>query len=398
MTPSGALAGMRVLDLTRLIAGSYCGMMLADLGAEVVKVESPFHGDDSRDLGPILHGESTYFANFNRNKTGITLNLKHPEGKALFLRMVQRFDVVLENFRPGTMENWGLGYDTLRASNPALVYGEVSGFGSEGPYQNRAGFDLVAQAMSGLMSVTGWPGQQPVRAGTSIGDICGGMVLTIGVLAAYQNASRTGLGQKVDVSLTDALISAMTIVNMQHLNGGEEPAPTGNRYEAVYPYDSYRTADGTIVIACGNDRLFYRLAEAMGRPELRDDPRFQRTPMRIKYHQELKVLIENWLAGYTSRQASEILEQNGLPYGSILTPTQVATDPHFSEIRQMFPQVEQPLAGRIRVTGNPVKLCGTPMGALRPAPQLGQNNTAFYTGELGLSQETLQRLKAEGVL
>ena len=248
MSGNGALAGLVVLDMTRVLAGPFAGMMLADLGADVIKVEEAGKGADERHLGPFKNGESAYFMNLNRNKKGVTVNLKSAKGKELFRALVKTADVVLENYRPGTMEKLGLGYEELRQINPRLVYAAVSGFGHYGPYKDRPGYDIISQAMSGLMSTTGWADGEPTRTGTAMGDVLGGLSVTIGILAALRHRDATGQGQKVDVALVDSAVASLEIINMIYLVEGRIPQRIGNRYESTYPYDSFKATDGSLVI------------------------------------------------------------------------------------------------------------------------------------------------------
>jgi crotonobetainyl-CoA:carnitine CoA-transferase CaiB-like acyl-CoA transferase len=252
----GALAGIKILDLTRVLAGPYSSMLLGDLGADIIKVEIPGQGDESRAYMPQVKGESAYYMNLNRNKRSITINLKKDKGKELFRNLVSKVDIILENFRPGTMEKLGLGWEDLQKTNPGLIYGCVSGFGHYGPYKDRAGYDIIGQAMGGLMSTTGWPESGPTRSGTAIADVLGGLSVTVGVLAALIHKKETGIGQKVDVALVDSVVSALEIINQIYLSTGRLPTRIGNRYEASYPYDSFKAKDGELVIGCGNDKLF----------------------------------------------------------------------------------------------------------------------------------------------
>ena len=289
---NGLLDGLVVLDLTRVLAGPYAGMLLADMGATVYKVEMPNVGDDSRAMGPFVNKQSVYFANFNRGKVGITLNLKAPEGKEIFKELVKKADVLIENYRPGTMEKLGLGYDVLKEVNPKLVYGAVSGFGHTGPYSKRAGYDIVGQAMGGLMSTSGWPGGSPTRTGTPMGDVLGGLNLAVGVLAAVLKAQKSGTGEKVDISLVDSVVSSMQNINMIYLSTGRIPERIGNRYESTYPYDSFKTKTTDVIIGAGNDKLYYLLCDLMERPDLKVDPRFVHVVDRVANHKEMKEEIE----------------------------------------------------------------------------------------------------------
>ncbi|MDD3513946.1 MAG: CoA transferase, partial [Synergistaceae bacterium] len=283
----GALEGLRVLDLTRVLAGPFCTMMFADMGAEVIKIEEAGKGDDTRQMGPFKNGESAYFMNLNRNKKGITLNLKNPKGKAIFLDLVKKADIVIENFRPGTMEKLGLGYEELKKLNPAIIYAAISGFGHTGRYSQRPGYDIISQAMSGLMSTTGWPDGEPTRTGTAMGDVLGGLSCAIGILSAVFNRLSTGLGQKVDVALVDSAVASLEIINMIYLVEGRIPQRIGNRYESTYPYDSFRASDGSLVIGVANDKLWAQLCEAMDLQHLINDIRFARVRDRVANHAEL---------------------------------------------------------------------------------------------------------------
>lgn len=273
----GLLDGVVVLDLTRVLAGPYSGMILADMGATVIKLENPKGGDDTRKMGPFINDNSVYYANFNRSKLGCTLNLKDPEGKEIFKELVKKADIVIENYRPGTMEKLGLGYDVLKEVNPGIIYGAVSGFGHTGPYSKRAGYDIVGQAMGGLMSTTGWPDGPATRVGTPMGDVLGGLNMTIGILAALVNKQKTGLGEKVDVALVDSVASAMENITMIYQSTGRIPQRIGNRYESTYPYDVFPTKDGDVVIAAGNNKLYGLLCDVMKQPELKADPALLRS-------------------------------------------------------------------------------------------------------------------------
>ena len=259
----GLLDGIVVLDLGRVLACPYAATMMADMGATVIKIENPKGGDDTRKMGPFVNGNSVYYANFNRGKVGVTLNLKEPEGKEIFKEMVKKADVVLENYRPGTMEKLGLGYDVLKEVNPGIIYGSISGFGHTGPLSKRAGYDIVGQAMGGLMSTTGWPDGPATRTGTPMGDVLGALNMTVGVLAALVNKQRTGKGEKVDVALVDSVAAAMENITMIYQSTGRIPQRIGNRYESTYPYDTFPAKDGDVVIAAGNNKLYAILCDVM---------------------------------------------------------------------------------------------------------------------------------------
>lgn len=393
----GALSELTIIDLTRVLAGPYAAMLLADMGAKVIKIEIPKKGDESRVYHPFINGESAYYMNLNRNKKSITLDLKNKEGRKLFLELVKKADIVLENFRPGTMEKLGVGYDKLKEVNPELVYGCVSGFGHYGPYKDRAGYDIIGQAMGGLMSTTGWPGGGPTRSGTAIADVLAGMSMTIGVLAAYINKVRTGVGQKVDVALVDSVVSSLEIINQIYLVTGKIPQRIGNRYEASYPYDSFEAKDGSLVIGCGNDKLFKALTEVMGQPELIQDERFCSNPMRVKNNASLKPIIEKWLQDYTIDEAVKMMLDNGVPAGPINTIDRVVNDPHIAGVREMFVEIEHPVAGKMKIVGNHIKLSETPAHIKNPAPTLGQHTKEVLQEMLGISNEQYEALDAEGL-
>ena len=388
---------MTVLDLTRVLAGPYASMLLADMGANVIKVEIPGNGDESRSYMPLVKGESAYYMNLNRNKRGITINLKTDKGKELLKKLAAKSDILLENFRPGTMEKLGLGWEVLKEVNPGLIYGCVSGFGHYGPYKDRAGYDIIGQAMGGLMSTTGWPDSGPTRSGTAIGDVLGGLSVAVGVLAAYIHKKETGQGQKVDVALVDSVVSSLEIINQIYLSSGRIPQRIGNRYEASYPYDSFKAKDGDLVIGCGNDKLFGFLAGLMKQPALCDDDRFRHNYLRVQNHAALKPIIEKWLADLTVEEAVESMLAAGIPAGPINTIDKVVADPHIAGAREMFVEVEHPTVGRTKIAGNQIKMSATPVSIDRPAPLLGADTEAVLSEVLGCSQEEIAALKEEGV-
>jgi formyl-CoA transferase len=394
----GALHGLTVLDLTRVLAGPFCSMMLADLGANVIKIEEPSKGDDTRSMGPFKNGESAYYMNLNRNKKGITLNLKSPKGKEIFLGLVRKADVVLENYRPGVMEKLGLGYESLKAVNPRIVYGAVSGFGHTGPYTQKPGYDIIAQAMSGLMSTTGWPGGSPTRTGTAIGDVLGGLSLGVGILSAIYRQNRTGLGQKVDISLVDSTVASLEIINMIYTVEGRLPGRIGNRYESTYPYDSFKAADGELVIGAGNNKLWQSLCDIMERPELKEDLRFRNVKDRVDRHAEVKAIVDAWLTSKKVDDALKILDGAGIPCAPIYNIQQVVEDPHISGAREMFVEMEHPVAGSVKLTGSHIKLSATPPSLRAPSPSLGQHNEDVYGEYLGLSAQDVAALRQEGVV
>ena len=403
MSEHGALENLTVLDLTRVLAGPFCTMMLADMGANVIKIEIPNGGDDTRAYPPFrehnLQGEreSLYFANLNRNKKGVTLNLKTPEGKELFKKMVSRADVVVENYRPGVMDKLGLGYDVLKEINPRIIYAAVSGFGCYGPYHLRPGYDILAQAMGGMMAITGPKGGGPTRAGSALGDILGGLHVTIGILAAVNARTITGRGQRVDVSLMDSVIAATENTALKYLESGEIPPRMGNRYAAVSPYDGFRCKDGVVIIACGNQKLYNKLCTGvLDRADGIADPRFVDMPGRLKDQDDIQVVVEDWLKDKTMHEATDILLSHGIPAGPILDISQILADPHVKE-REMFVEMEHPTLGHITVNGCAIKLMDTKPAVRTPAPALGQDNRAVYQQMLGLSDAEFDALHEKQV-
>lgn len=383
------LSNVVVLDLTRVLAGPFSGMLLADMGAQVIKIEAPGKGDDSRTFAPFVKGESAYYMNLNRNKMGMTLNLKSPKGKEIFLQLVKQADIVIENFRPGTMEKLGLGYETLKEVNPKLVYGCVSGFGHYGPYSSRAGYDIIGQAMGGLMSTTGWPGGEPTRCGTAISDVLAGIFMTVGILSAYIKATSSGAGQKVDVALVDSVVAGLEIINQIYLATGHVPGRNGNRYESIYPYDSFRCKDGSMVIGAGNDKLYHTLCRLMDMPELIEDPRFITNPLRIENHALLKEIVESWLADKTIDQATEMILAVGVPAGPINTIDRVVSDPHIAGAREMFVNMVHPIAGDIKITGNPIKLSDDKYSNPIHSPLLGEHNEKVLSDYLNYDPDQI---------
>ena len=394
-----ALQDIVVLDLTRVLAGPYCTMMLADFGADVIKIEIPVKGDDTRGMGPFVNGSSLYYANVNRNKKSVTLNLKEPKGKEMFLALVKKADVVVENYRPGVMDRMGLGYEVLQEANERIIYAAVSGFGSYGRCSARPGYDIIAQAYGGLMSITGEPDGEPLRVGTAIGDVLGGMNLTIGVLMALHARELSGKGQRVDVALVDSVISSLETGTQRYFVSGKLPRRIGNRYASAYPYDSFKAKDGSFVIGCGNDKLFNLLCtRVLHREDLLTDPRFLNNALRCENHAALKVEIEKWSTTVTAEEAYDAIDAAGVPASPINDLHQISHDPHVVEDRQMFIPVKHPVIGDMRVNGNPVKLLDMMPEVVTCAPALGQHNEEIYGQLLGLDKEQLETLAEDHVI
>jgi crotonobetainyl-CoA:carnitine CoA-transferase CaiB-like acyl-CoA transferase len=311
--------------------------------------------------------------------------------------MARESDIVLENYRPGVMEKLGLGYEDLKKLNPAIIYGAVSGFGHYGPYSQRAGYDIVGQAMSGLMSTTGWPDSPPTRTGTAIADVMGGVSCCVGILAAYVNRLKTGEGEKVDISLVDSMVSALEIINIIYLCTGKVPQRIGNRYEAIYPYDSFKAKDGDVVIACGNDKLFTLLCGVMKTPELLTDERFNCNNQRVLNNAALKPVVEQWTAALTIDEIVDTLLNAGIPAAPINSIDRVVNDPHIAKAREMFVDCDHPKAGKIKLTGNQIKLTNHKIETFTPAPLLGQHSGEVL-GKLGYSESEIAALREDGAL
>lgn len=394
----GLLEGIVVLDLTRVLAGPYCGTLIADMGATVIKVENPIGGDDSRSMGPFINGNSVYYANFNRSKLGCTLNLKTSEGKEIFKELVKKADIIIENYRPGTMEKLGLGYDELKKVNPSIIYGAVSGFGHTGPLSKRAGYDIIGQAMGGLMSTTGWPGGPATRSGTPLGDVLGGLNLAIGILAALVNREKTGLGEKVDVALVDSVASAMENITMIYQATGRIPQRIGNRYESTYPYDSFPANDGDVIIAAGNNKLFSILCEIMEQPELKNDSRFLDVKSRVANHDDLFEIVSTWTKKYSVEEIDKKLNDAGCPASIVNTIDRLVVDRQIAGAREMFPEIEQPGIGKLQITACPQKLTRTKSYPRKAAPLLGEDNIDIYGKLLGFDENKIKELKEKGII
>jgi CoA:oxalate CoA-transferase len=348
--PDGPFSGLLVIDLTRVLAGPFCTMLLAELGARVIKVENPDGGDDSRRFEPFVDGKSAYFLSLNRGKESLVLDLKDAADRDVFLALVRRGDVLVENFRPGTMERLGLGYDRLCEVNPRLVYAAVSGFGHTGPLSTRPAYDMIVQAMSGLMSVTGHPGGPPTKAGTSVGDLTGGLFTALGIASALYHRQGTGRGMKVDVSMLDGQMAILESAVMRYAATGQTPGPIGNRHPSIAPFEPYATADRPLIIAAGNDALFQKLCQALGYPEWADDPRFRSNSTRVHNAEALKETLEGVLRSAPAGHWAALLEAAGVPCSPIQTVADAVEHP---QVRARNMIVE---AGGLRMTGNPVKL------------------------------------------
>ena len=393
----GALDGVTVLDLTRVLSGPYCTMMLADMGARVVKVEQPGKGDDTRAWGPPFQaGESAYFLSVNRNKESITLNLKHPDGRRVLDALLERADVLVENFRPGTLERMGLGYAEVARRRPGLVYCSISGFGQTGPRRREPGYDAVLQGEGGLMSITGEQDGPAYRLGVAIADIVSGMFSAYGVAAALLARHRTGRGQLVDVGMLDAVAAVLTYQAGIYFATGTAPGRLGNRHPTITPYESLETADGELVVAVGNDQLWRTFCGVLGADDLADDPRFRTNKDRVAAREALRPMLVERLRARPAAEWLADLKAAGVPCGGVRDLEQVFTDPQVLE-RAMVVALDHPVAGAIRQLGVPVKLDGTPGAVRTPPPTLGQH-TAAILGELGIGDAEAARLRAAGAI
>ncbi len=394
----GALSNITILDLTRVLAGPYCTMILADMGANVIKIEIPQKGDDTRQYGPFKNGESMYYANVNRSKKSITLNLKSEEGKKIFLEMVKKADAVVENYRPGVMDKLGVGYDVISSVNDRIVYVGISGFGSYGPYSDRPGYDIIAQAMGGLMAYTGWPETGPTRSGNAMGDVLGGMNGAIGILAALNGRNVTGKGQRVDISLVDGIAAALENGIVRYEAAGKVPERTGNRYSTLYPYDSFEAKDGQYVLGCGNQKLWEKFAKVAGMEDLITDERYSDGPKRLEHFEELREIINNWSKNYLVEDVVKLILDAGVPAAPIYDMEKLVNDEHIAKVREMFVPLKHPVIGDMHVIGDAVKLMETKNGVRWPAPSLGEHNDEVYSEMMGFDKAKLQELKENGVI
>ena len=392
------LEGIRVLDLTQAYSGPFCTMNLADHGAEVIKIETPPSGDQTRGWGPMENGFSGYYAYINRNKKGMTLNLKSEEGKQIFTELLKTADVVCENYKVGVLERLGFPYEKMKEINPRIIYGSISGFGLTGELASRPAYDIVAQAMSGMMSVTGFRDGPPCKIGPSVGDNYSGAYLCMGILMALYEREKTGVGRRIDISMMDTLFSVMENFVVEYTIAGKTPHRAGNQDPSIAPFDSFRAKDGDFVMGCGTDKMYADLCRAMGREDLISDPRFITNVDRCdNYLPDLKSAIEEWTTTKTIDELEGIISGLKIPFGRIQTIPQAAEHPQIKE-RNMLWTVYQPGMDReIRIPGTPVKIHGEPDACQKPAPQLGEDNEAILTS-LGMTKEQVDALREKGVI
>lgn len=391
------LDGVRILDLTRILSGPYCTAILANLGAEVIKIERPGKGDDSRAFTPHVHGESAYFMSYNNQKKSITLDLKTEQGKEIFLEMVKHSDVVVENFRTGIMEKLDIGFDKMSEVNPNIIHASLSGFGSTGPFKERAAYDIIVQAIGGIMSMTGPEGGEPHRAGISIGDVATGLYTAIGVISALFGRERGQGGQQVEVAMLDCMVALMGNYLGQYKVTGEIPLRIGNKHHSLAPFSSYKTSDSVIVMAAGNDKLFSMLCKCIGREDLITDPRFATNMLRVKNKYEMDEILGNIFCKNTSVYWVRLFEAKGIPCGRVNTAKEIIEHPYMWG-QDMVLEVEHPVAGKFLTAGFPIKFSKTHCRIEKPAPVLGQHTREVLSDMLGMTDDEMLSLAESGVI
>lgn len=391
--PRGPLAGVRILDLSRVLAGPYCTTLLWELGAEILKIEQPGHGDDTRAFPPFQNGESVYFASINRGKRSLALDLKNADDKRVFETLLARADVLVENFRPGTMEKFGLHYDGVKERYPSLLYASISGFGHSGPYRDLPAYDLIVQALGGMISINGEEGGEGVRLGVSLGDLAAGAFAALAISSALFERRTSGKGRFIDIAMLDVQTMLLESALVRQLATGETQKPTGSRHPVITPFDVFAAKDGRVAIGCANDRLFDELCDAIARPEFKKDPRYDNIYARFAHHVELKEDIENALAARTVAEWVDLLRARGAPVAPIHTMAEVVNDPQLSA-RGMFVDIDDPEMGKLKVTGSAFKISGYAQSPTRPpAPNLDEAR-ADILAELDMpAEERRKRVK-----
>lgn len=391
------LDGVRVLDLSRVMSGPFCTAMLADLGAEVIKIEMPGGGDDSRHFGPFVDGESAYFMLLNRGKKSMTLDLKSDSGREILIAMVKSSDVVIENFRPGVAKRLGLEYETLKQHHPGLIYASISGFGQEGPLADRPAYDLIVQAMSGLMNVTGQRDGPPTAVGESVIDVCTGMFAAWGISTALFDRERTGKGRNLDIAMMDSMFSMMLTVLSMQLYTDRPPTRVGSRHPVTYPVDVFEAKDGHIVMVVTSDRSFTALCQAIGQPALSDDDRFRTNADRNAHESELRAAIEAWTSSRSADAAVAALAEAGIPASPVLSVGDVVDSGHIAH-REMISTVDHPTLGEVPMVHQPVRFSDTDRSFQRPSPLLGEHTQELLTEVLGLNEAQIKKLTDHNIV
>ena len=388
------LSGIRVLDFSQVLAGPFCTMNLADFGAEVIKIEKPGSGDGSRIFGPFVADQSGYYILVNRGKKGITLDLK--KGKDIIYEMVKSCDIVVENFKPGVMEKLGYSYDKLKEINPRLIYCSISGFGQDSPMRDLPAYDIVAQGMSGMMSITGYPNDPPARVGSSLGDVSAGLYAVTGILLALYNREKTGKGQYVDIAMLDSVFAFIATNVVRHTIGGVHPTRVGARHPLSAPFDIYMCKDAYVIIAVASDHHFAKLCEMIGQPDLIKNPKFDSDPHRSENDVELKAILEKFLADYTVDEAMKMMQERSIPCGPLCTVDEACQNPSILA-RDMLVEIAQPGAGKLKITGNPMKLSDTPPDPKHAAPLLGQDTKSVLKDDFGFSEQQISKWESEKI-
>jgi CoA:oxalate CoA-transferase len=396
---AGPLQGIRILDLTQVLFGPFATMLLGDLGAEVIKIERPEVGDIARGNGPVVRGQSTYFLSLNRGKKSVTLNLATEEGVNVFLELVRHADVLVQNFKPGTMEKMGLGYEKVREYNPRIIYVSGSGFGQDGPYAQKPAFDVIIQAMGGVMSITGEEGGQPVRPGVSYGDIAAGLFLCIATLAALQERHTSGQGQLIDISMLDSQVTVQENAFVRYLNTGEIPHALGTRHPVITPFQTFQTSDGSVAVALrgGVKDQWPLFCAAVDRVDLIDDPRFADGWQRTQNYQVLEPIMAAAMKSRTTQEWIEEFEKLGIPCGPVNTIDRVAKDPQIAA-RNMFIDVRHPTAGTFRVVNSPFKFSRSKYQEEKAAPELGEHTQEVLSQLAGMTRDEISQLREKGVI
>jgi CoA:oxalate CoA-transferase len=392
------LENIKVLDLTRILAGPYCTMMLGDMGAEIIKVENPKNGDDTRGWGPpFLKGVSTYFISVNRNKKSMTLNLKENKGKEILRKLIKQCDVMVENFRPGTLDNLGFSWPEIQKINDKIIFASVSGFGQTGPRKNEPGFDVVIQGEGGIMSITGEPDGPPTKVGASIGDITAGMLAAQGILLGLYTREKTGKGQMVDISMLDGQISLLTYHANAFFATGKVPNRRGNRHPSITPYETYKCKDGFLNLGVGNDSLWVKFCDAVGLDKIKDDQRFQINAERVKNREQLEKILIPFFENYELKEIIEILRNNGIPCGPINNLEDALNNPQVIQ-REMVQEIEIPEIGKTKITGVPIKMSATPGSIRMPPPSLGEHTNQILKNYLNISNSEIEHLREKNII